>query len=374
MKKVENSPIILAIDTSCDDTAVSLVQGETILVNIVASQVELHKPYGGVYPTVAKQAHKENIDPTVKLALKRSGFKMADIAAIAVTVGPGLAPSLEVGINKAKELAIEFEKPFISVNHIEGHLLSSLAKRNSISKDKNAKSKVVKKIPKTKFPILGVVVSGGHTDFVLIKEFGKYERIGFSIDDAAGECLDKVGRMVNLGYPAGPVIEQFAKKGDEKRFKFPLPMTQSKDYNMSFSGLKTFARNLVIKLQDEAKEDGRDGLDKQTIYDVCASAQYGIFRHILHKLEKVLEKEKVKEIWLGGGVAANVTLRKVLRFKANQYGLKFRVPYSNKLCSDNAAMIGLVAVKKLERGEVITDHKELEKVDRKPRWKVGESI
>ncbi|MDH5533177.1 MAG: tRNA (adenosine(37)-N6)-threonylcarbamoyltransferase complex transferase subunit TsaD [Candidatus Pacebacteria bacterium] len=373
-KKVE--PIILAIDTSCDDTAVSLVRGEIILVNIVASQVELHKQYGGVFPTVAKQAHRENIDPTVKLALKRAGLKMKDIAAVAVTVGPGLAPSLEVGINKAKDIAIEFKKPFISVNHIEGHLLSPLAKRNTITKngDNKKKEKEVKKALKTKFPILGVVVSGGHTDFVLIKEYGKYERIGFSIDDAAGECLDKIGRMVYLGYPAGPVIEEFAKKGDENRFKFPLPMTQVKDYNMSFSGLKTFARNLVIKLKQEAIIEGKKGLDKQTVYDVCASAQKGVFRHILYKLEKVLEEEDVKEIWLGGGVAANVTLRKILRFKANQYGIKFRAPYTNKLCSDNAAMIGLVGAKKFERGEVIVKPGELEKIDRNPRWRIGNLI
>ena len=373
-KEKDNQPVtILAIDTSCDDTAVALVKGEIILVNIVASQVELHKQYGGVFPTVAKQAHKENITPTVKLALKRAGLKMKDIAAVAVTVGPGLAPSLEVGINKAKDLAIEFKKPFISVNHIEGHLLSPLAKRNSVAKHIKGEEKVVKKVSKTKFPILGVVVSGGHTDFVLIKAFGEYERIGFSIDDAAGECLDKIGRMVYLGYPAGPVIEEFAKNGDEDRFKFPLPITQSKDYNLSFSGLKTFARNLVIKLKQEAEIEGKTGLDKQTIYDVCASAQKGVFRHILHKLEKVLEKENVKEIWLGGGVAANVTLRKILRFKANQYGIKFKAPYSNKLCGDNAAMIGLVAAKKFERGEMIIKPSELEKIDRNPKWRVDQN-
>lgn len=370
----KKSAIILAIDTSCDDTSVAIVQGEIILVNIVASQVDLHKQYGGVFPTVAKQAHRENIDPTVKLALKRAGLKMKDITAVAVTVGPGLAPSLEVGINKAKDIAIEFKKPFISVNHIEGHLLSPLAKRNTLSKsnDDQDKGKLVKKVLKVKFPILGVVVSGGHTEFVLIKEFGKYERIGFSIDDAAGECLDKIGRMVYLGYPAGPVIEELAKKGDEDRFKFPLPMTQNKNYNMSFSGLKTFARNLVIKLKQEAIIEGKKGLDKQTIYDLCASAQKGVFRHILYKLEKVLEKENVKEIWLGGGVAVNVTLRKILRFKANQYGIKFRAPYTDKLCGDNAAMIGLVAVKKFERDEVIVKPGELERVDRVPKWKVDE--
>jgi N6-L-threonylcarbamoyladenine synthase len=372
MTQKNESPTILAIDTSCDDTSVAIVRGEVVLVNIVASQVDLHKQYGGVFPTVAKQAHRENIDPTVKHALKRAGLKMTDITAIGVTVGPGLAPSLEVGINKAKDLAIEFKKPFIAVNHIEGHLLSPLAKRNSLSQNTKVKQRQAKKESKVKFPVLGVVVSGGHTDFILIKDFGSYERIGFSIDDAAGECLDKIGRMVYLGYPAGSVIEEFAKKGDKNRFKFPLPMTQSKDYNLSFSGLKTFARNLVIKLQQEATIEGNKGLDKQTIYDICASAQHGVFRHILHKLEKVLENENIKELWLGGGVAANVILRKILRFKANQYGIKFRAPYSSKLCGDNAAMIGLVAAKKFERGEFIIKPADLEKIDRNPKWRVGE--
>lgn len=362
-RKKKVPPTVLAIDTSCDDTSVAIVKGEVILVNVIASQVDLHKQYGGVFPTVAKQAHKEQIDPSVKLALKRTGIKLDEVDAVAVTVGPGLAPALEIGINKAKELAKEFNKPFISVNHIEGHLLSALARRNS---------KTDKKISNVKFPVLGLVVSGGHTDFILMKDYGEYQRIGFTIDDAAGECLDKIGRMLGLGYPAGPVIEDFAKKGDEKRFQFPLPMTQSKDYNMSFSGLKTFARNLIAQLEAEAKDEGKSGLDKQTIYDVCASAQYGVFRHILHKLEKVLMTEKVKEIWLGGGVAANVELRRILRFKANQFGIKFKAPYTNKLCSDNAAMIGLVAVKKFERGEIIIKPRQLAKVDRMPRWRVDE--
>lgn len=198
--------------------------------------------------------------------------------------------------------------------------------------------------------------------------------MGFTIDDAAGECLDKIGRMVGLGYPAGAVIEEFAKLGDEKKYEFPLPMTESRDYNLSFSGMKTFARNLISKLEEEAKSEGKNGLDKQTIYDLCASAQCGVFRHILHKLEKILVKENVEEIWLGGGVAANQTLRKLLRFKANQHGLIFRAPYSKKLCADNAAMIGLVAAKKLDRGEVLIGPRAISKVDRKPRWHIDEEL
>lgn len=362
--------IVLAFDTSCDDTSVALVRGETVLVNIIASQVELHKQYGGVFPTVAKQAHIENIEPSLQLALKRSGLTLEDVDAVAVTVGPGLAPSLEIGLMFAKDLAKKLKKPFITVNHIEGHLLSPLAKRQKRIEFK----KIEKKEKKTKFPVLGLIISGGHSDFVLIKNFGEYVRLGFTIDDAAGECLDKIGRMVGLGYPAGAVIEEFAKLGDEKKYEFPLPMTESRDYNLSFSGMKTFARNLISKLEEEAKCEGKNGLDKQTIYDLCASAQYGVFRHILHKLEKILVKENIKEIWLGGGVAANQTLRKLLRFKANQHGLIFRAPYSKKLCADNAAMIGLVAAKKLDRGEVLIGPRAISKVDRKPRWHIDEEL
>jgi N6-L-threonylcarbamoyladenine synthase len=364
---------ILAFDTSCDDTSVAFVRGETILVNVIASQVELHKQYGGVFPTVAKQAHIENIEPSLQLALKRSGLVLEDVDAVAVTVGPGLAPSLEIGLMFAKNLAKKLKKPFIAVNHIEGHLLSPLAKRQKrIETGKQAL--VDKDQKKIKFPVLGLVISGGHSDFVLIKNFGEYERLGFTIDDAAGECLDKIGRMVGLGYPAGAVIEEFAKLGDEKKYEFPLPMTESRDYNLSFSGMKTFARNLISKLEEEAKNEGKVGLDKQTIYDLCASAQYGVFRHILHKLEKILIKENIKEIWLGGGVAANQTLRKLLRFKANQHGLVFRAPYTKKLCADNAAMIGLVAAKKLDRGEVVIGPRAISKIDRKPRWHIDEAI
>lgn len=364
---------ILAFDTSCDDTSVSLVRGETILVNVIASQVELHKQFGGVFPTVAKQAHLENIEPSLLLALKRTGLTLEDVDAVAVTVGPGLAPSLEIGLTFAKNLAKKIKKPFIAVNHIEGHLLSPLAKRQTrkILKAKNQKKTQDKKV---KFPVLGLVISGGHSDFVLIKSFGEYERVGFTIDDAAGECLDKIGRMVGLGYPAGAVIEEFAKLGDAKKYEFPLPMTESRDYNLSFSGMKTFARNLISKLEQEAQEQGKIGLDKQTIYDLCASAQYGVFRHIMHKLDKILAKENVKEIWLGGGVAANQTLRKLLRFKSNQHGLAFKAPYSKKLCADNAAMIGVVAAKKLERGEVIIGPRAIAKVDRQPRWHIGEEL
>jgi N6-L-threonylcarbamoyladenine synthase len=341
-----NNSCVLAIDTSCDETAAAVVRGTTVLSNVVASQVELHKPYGGVFPTVAKQAHKENIDRVIALTLKRAQRNWSEIDALAVTEGPGLAPALEVGITKAKELAELHQLPLYPVNHIEGHVLSVLAQPKNITGNKTPPT-----TPTIHFPVLSVIVSGGHTEFVLITAIGKYQRLGWTIDDAAGEALDKVGRMWDLGYPAGPVIEQFAQFGNDRAYDFPLPMTSSGDYNLSFSGLKTFARRFTEQL-----ESGEQ-LNKQTIYDLCASFQRAVFRHICHKLNKILiDHPDLGEVWLGGGVAANATLRVMLRQTIKKHlqtmvkkelvlplSPKLRGPYSKKLCGDNAAMIGVVA-------------------------------
>ncbi len=351
-------PPILAIDTSCDETAVAVTQGNLILSNVVASQVELHKPYGGVFPTVAKLAHRENLPAASKLALKRAGITPSELAAVAVTQGPGLAPALEVGIEFAKQLAKEWDKPLIAVNHVEGHLLSVLA-RPRPKTSLPATPEMEAELP---FPILGVIVSGKHNDFVRINGLGQYQLLGSTIDDAAGEALDKVGRMLDLGYPAGPVIEEFAKRGNARAIEFPLPMTTSGDFNVSFSGMKTFARNKIEALSGEAS------LSSQTIYDFCASFQRAVIRAILYKLNKILQTESFGEVWLGGGVAANTALRSELRAMLKPYGLKLKVPYTKKLCGDNAAMIGIVAGYKLHRGEVANPSD----LDRRPRWNLNE--
>lgn len=320
------SQLILAIDTSADDTSAAVTQGTRVLSNVIASQTELHKQYGGIFPTVAKLAHKENIAPTVAAALKRAHVSEKDIDAVAVTQGPGLAPALEVGITFAKELATAWNVPLIPVNHVEGHLLSALAQPASSS------------VPLTiTYPVLGVVVSGGHTSFVLVEAVKKYTVLGQTLDDAAGECLDKVGRMLNLGYPAGSAIEQFAKLGNEKAIEFPLPLTTVKTFDVSFSGLKTFSRNIL------ARKTSTQPLNQQEIYDFCASIQYGVFRHICYKVGKILGKYSINEVLLGGGVSANTTLRKMLRQTIRKHALKLKVPYTKRLCMDNAAMIGVVA-------------------------------
>lgn len=328
-----NTSYILAIDTSCDDTSCAITAGETVYANVVASQVELHKPYGGVFPTVAKLAHAENIEKTVHLALKRAHITASELSACAVTVGPGLAPALEVGIKFAKQFAQENALPLIAVNHMEGHLLSVLAQRQT-------KQFTTESAHDITFPVLAVIISGGHSEFVRVTGFGEYQVIGKTLDDAAGECLDKVGRMLNLGYPAGPVIEEFAKHGNENAYSFPLPLTQTKTYDLSFSGLKTYTRNLLEEMTKEHP------LQKQEIYDLCASIQKAVFRHICYKLNTILKNEKYTEVWFGGGVAANIQLRTKIRKNVRELfgkNVRVRVPYSRALCGDNAAMIGVAA-------------------------------
>ena len=370
-------PKILAIDTSCDDSSAAIVDGLVVLSNIVASQNQIHKQYGGVFPTVAKSEHQKNLEPTIHLAMKQAKTTWSEIEAIAVTIGPGLAPALEVGVERTKELARKYHKKVIAINHIEAHALSALAVNNG-KKNKDSLS--------PKLPSLAVVISGGHSEFILIDEIVHYRKIGQTIDDAAGECLDKVGRLLNLGYPAGPLLEKFAKKGRPGKFTFPKAMTSQANFDLSFSGLKTSARNLIADLEKQNK------LDQQAIYDLALALQAAVFAQIAYKLERVLLSQnlaqklypsreflkhlkkgqaiptQINEIWLGGGVAANISLRQVIRKTLTKYqhlsGKKIvlRVPYSKKLCGDNAAMIGLVANFKYSRGEF----SKLDQLDRQP--------
>lgn len=380
MKPTSN--LILAIDTSCDDTSAAVTSGVSVLSNIIASQVELHAPYGGVFPTVAKLAHREKIEPVIAEALTEVGVGWDQISAIAVTQGPGLAPALEVGIAKAQELAARYDKSLIAVNHIEGHALSPLAQPIAQpTTDDFAETQLDNKSPLPKVKnVLALVISGGHSEFILIKAIGDYQRLGWKIDDAAGEVLDKVGRLIGLGYPAGAAIEQCARDGNPKAFAFPLPMTTSGDFNLSFAGLKTFARNLY----EEITAAGELSVTQKA--DFCASLQYGVFRAICYKLDKILKTHQVDEIWLGGGVAANQELRRMInevidtinaasqRLSDNDSELDYRpipplkVPYSLALCADNAAMIGVAAGFKYQAKEPVSDVADLERL---PHWKIS---
>lgn len=358
---MKKSPLILAIDTSCDDTSVALTRENKVISNLIASQTQVHQQYGGVFPTVAKEEHKKNLPILIDLILKRNHLTFTDLGVVAVTYGPGLAPALEVGLSFVKNLKKQHNHlKFLTVNHLQAHLLSSLIDNN----DNKAKEKLENL--DQKLPALGIILSGGHSSFVKIKSPLEFELLGETLDDACGECLDKVGRMLSLGYPAGRLIEEIAKDGNKNAFQFPLPLTTQKNYNLSFSGLKTFSKNLINKLKEENK------LDKQTTLDFCASLQEGCFRHLNYKLKKILEKENFNSVWLGGGVASNIYLRKTIRqslkFINEKKGsnLNLKVPFQKKFCTDNATMVGVVGYFLWKEGRFV----EIEKIERKPNLSV----
>ena len=335
---------ILAIDTSCDETSVAISKDDRILANIVSSQVKFHQKYGGVVPHLAKRMHQKLLGPTIDEALLRSHQKTID--AVAVTIGPGLAPALETGIAKAKELAKKWHLPLISVNHMESHLLSSFVK-NSAGNGPFAKTK-------PQFPILGLLVSGGHTQLVLMKNFGKYQILGETLDDAAGEAFDKVAKMLDLGYPGGPIISQLAQKGEPK-YPLPAPMIGSKDLNFSFSGLKTACLYKLKTLKIKRYQ--------QFYADFSASFEKAVVQALVAKLKKAITAYQPKQIVLGGGVISNLRIRQGARKVARKFGLKVFVPYSQKLLTDNAAMVGVCAWYQARRGDFVKD---IPALDRQP--------
>ncbi|MDP2930588.1 MAG: tRNA (adenosine(37)-N6)-threonylcarbamoyltransferase complex transferase subunit TsaD, partial [bacterium] len=270
------------------------------------------------------------------------------IDALAVTVGAGLAPALEVGIAKIKELAKKYKKPVIAVNHMEAHFLSSLAK-NSQGNGPFSRTKI-------QFPVLGLLVSGGHTQLVLMKKIGLYQLLGETIDDAAGEAFDKVAKMLNLGYPGGPIISEFAKKG-KPVYGLPLAMADSKNLNYSFSGLKTAC---LYKIRDLAKEKK---FNKQFYYDFAASFEDAVIKSLMLKFKRAIVSFKPKQVFLGGGVISNERLRRSARKVAKEYGIRVFQPYSEKLFTDNGAMVGICAFYQAQRGDFVKD---IEKLDRQP--------
>lgn len=335
--------LILAIDTSCDETSVAVTCDDRVLSNVVSSQVKFHQKYGGVVPYLAKRMHKELLGPAVNQALKNARKNFSKIDALAVTIGPGLAPTLEVGIDYAKKLKTKGQR-LIAVNHMEAHLLSSFAK--------NSKGKG-EFVPK--FPILGLLVSGGHTQLVLMKDFGKYKLLGETLDDAAGEAFDKVAKMLNLGYPGGPIISELAKAG-QPRYELPIPMIGSKDLNFSFSGLKTACLYFLQKIPESKKT-------RAFIQDFAASFERTVSQALGIKLKKAIEKYQPNQIVLGGGVINNLAIRKESRRIAGRFGLKVYLPYTKKLLTDNAAMVGVCAWYQAKRNDFV---KNISQLDRQP--------
>ncbi len=353
---MKNNTKIVAIDTSCDETSVAVTEDRKILSSVRSTQVELHAQYGGVVPMIAKRAHEENIKGVYEQAMKKAKISIEDIDAVAVTIGPGLAIDLEVGIKFAKELALENRKPLITVNHMEGHLLSALSlnsKGIGLVSDKQM-SEI--------FPALALLVSGKHTELVLVKEVGLYEKIGQTLDDAAGEAFDKVGRMLNFGYPGGPIVSEFAKKGKVGVIDLPIPMEKSGDLNFSYSGLKTAC---LYKLKD-LRESGIP--EKGWIYDFCRSFVESITQSLKIKLLSALQQyPDVKSVFVGGGVFSSEYILREIGKSAKKEKLNYLYP-KKEFRNDNAGMIGIAGYYNyIQKRNIFTKKEDILKIDRDPR-------
>lgn len=322
---------ILGIESSCDESAIALLGIKNnkvkILKNIISSQVNIHKQYGGIIPEIAARHHVENFFPI----LKETKINFQKIDNIAVTYGPGLITSLMVGVELAKTLAYVYQKPLIPINHIEAHIYSNWLSHPELFNKSSTISRE-KVLDKKTFPALAVVISGGHTNIFLMKNYGKYKLVGQTVDDAVGEAYDKVAKILNLGYPGGPIISHRANqyKGEDD-LNFPRPMMHTKDFNMSFSGLKTA---VLYKARIEKN------WNKKKIDKYCFAFQNAVIDVLTHKIIKAAQEYKVQNILLGGGVSANNEIRTNLKTKANQIGIKTHFP-ELKHTGDNAAMIAM---------------------------------
>ena len=321
-------PIILAIESSCDETAAAVCAGGKILSNIIATQ-KVHAQYGGVVPELASRAHMQNIVPVVDAALKEANCKLEDIDAIAFTQAPGLIGALLVGAQFAKSLSLALNKPLIAVHHMQAHVLANLIDD-----------------PKPEFPFLCLTVSGGHTQIVLCNSPGDLKVIGQTIDDAAGEAFDKTAKILGLPYPGGPLIDKYAKEGNPKAYKFPEPHIAGLDF--SFSGLKTsilyFLQNAgtstVFKETFTATQEERKTFVENNLADICASVQNRIVGILLNKLKKASVQTGIKNICIAGGVSANSGLRNGVKAMGEQEGWNIFIP-AFQYCTDNAAMIAI---------------------------------
>ena len=315
--------LILGIDTSCDDTAASIVEdGCRIISNVVSSQNEIHTKYGGIVPELASRRHIEMIWPVVNEAMEKAGVTFNDISAIAVSHGPGLIGSLLVGVCFAKSISYSQKIPMVAVNHLEGHILSIFLEETP------------------GFPYIGLVVSGGHTSIYLAEGFGKYTEIGRTRDDAAGEAYDKVAKLLGFGYPGGPIIDKLASKGNPEAIAFPRAKLKE-GHDFSFSGLKTSVLNYTKKYPDAKKED------------IAASFQAAVVDVLVNRILEVAELKGIKEIVLSGGVSANSGLRERITQESTEKGMKAYLP-SLPLCTDNAAMVAAAGYHLFKRGETAT--------------------
>jgi N6-L-threonylcarbamoyladenine synthase len=328
--------LILGIDTSCDDTSASVVEnGAMIISNIISSQTEIHKKYGGIVPELASRRHIEMLWPVVDKALKTAGVEFKDLSGIAVCYGPGLIGSLLVGCSFAKAVCYTREIPLIAVNHLEGHVFASFLEE-----------------PRPEFPFIALIVSGGHTSLYKVEGFGKYRELGRTRDDAAGEAYDKVSKLLGLGYPGGPVIDKLAKDGNPGAIDFPRAyLPESLDF--SFSGLKTAVLNYVRRSSVKAgvSSDSSFILHPSSLSDIAASFQAAVVDVLVRKTEWAIKKTWIKRVVMSGGVAANSELRKSMKEMGQERNAGIFMP-SISLCTDNAAMIAAAGYRHLKAGQI----------------------
>jgi N6-L-threonylcarbamoyladenine synthase len=342
---------ILAIETSCDETAAAVIQdGRYIVSDVVASQVDLHAEYGGVFPEMASRAHVETIVPVINEAMKNAHIGWGDLDAVGVTYGPGLAGSLLVGVNAAKGIALGQGLPLLGINHIEGHVYAHWLEteaEGAANPDDLA------------FPLLVLIVSGGHTELILMLDHGRYQRLGSTLDDAAGEAFDKVGRLLGLPYPGGPAIEQTARRGDPTRFTFPRAWLEGSD-DFSFSGLKTAVLRVVQEYKEPESDERPPG--RIPVAHLAAAFQEAVVDVLAEKTVQAAAVHEVKAILLSGGVSSNQALR--AEVKARSAGIPVYYP-PIALCTDNAAMIGAAAHRRF-----LSNHRDGWDLDVEPNLKL----
>jgi N6-L-threonylcarbamoyladenine synthase len=324
----------LGIETSCDETSAAVLEGTTgLLSNVVASQVDLHARYGGVVPELASRRHLERLGPVIEEALERAGVGLAEIDGVAVTCGPGLVGALTVGVAAAKTLSLTLGRPLIGVNHLEGHIYAGFLER-----------------PDLPLPALVLIVSGAHTDLVVMAGHGVYEILGRTRDDAAGEAFDKVARALGLGYPGGPAVDRAAQRGRPGVVALPLPFPDGQSLDFSFSGLKTAVLRAVGRLSGGAPAPPKDGWKDEWVDDVAAAFQDALVEVLVSKTLRAARARRVRSLLLVGGVAANSALRARMADAASSLGLPLQLP-ALALCTDNAGMIAAAGAYRLARGE-----------------------
>ncbi len=325
--------IVVGIETSCDDTGVAVLKDKReVLSNLISSQAKIHSLFGGVVPEIAARKHLDNILPLFDSALKEAKVTLKDIDCIGVTYRPGLIPSLIIGVTFAKALHLATGIPLVGVDHIEAHLFAIMLEEE------------------VEFPFIGLVVSGGHTSLLVARDYLDVEEVGITLDDAAGEAFDKVAKILNLGYPGGPIIDRIAKKGDSSKIKLPIPKVA--DYNFSFSGIKTNVVNFVKN----------QNLDDELIADICASFQERVVDFLIAKTLQLVEERGIPRVVVAGGVACNSRLREKFKETADKKGIRVYFP-SPKLCIDNGLMVAYLATCLFERG--IRSSIELDAVSRR---------